>query len=303
MSASEVREAYRESLTQLTGTHRHIILSLAKLAFDYSKTHAPIIVDVILKRIKEVRMLNLLSSVTGNSCFSSFEQVPNNQMLPLIYLVDAIVKNHEDPYKKLFESAGVLTSFVYIFRSLSDADSRVALYKLRQTWTAVFPESKLRELDVIINRDCDPKWPVTPARANIHINPAVFANSDSEAIRRAKEVEEKRKVEALRLEQERLSMQIEALKRTKEALASNPKVKKVTLSFISKIVSKTVPYLFQASEPTPAVNSSISQVCIQNQVSNKNHHSSLYLVTPNDFCFKRSWCLSSSDTLSFIFCR
>ena len=48
------------------------------------------------------------------------------------------------------------------------------MFKLRQTWSDVFPLKKLYALDVRV-KSIDPAWPITaplPTAASIHLNPA-----------------------------------------------------------------------------------------------------------------------------------
>ncbi len=56
-----------------------------------------------------------------------------------------------------------------------DEKTRQSMYKLRQTWTALFPNSKMYALDIRVNQ-IDPAWPVTAKPpetgiASIHVNP------------------------------------------------------------------------------------------------------------------------------------
>ena len=48
------------------------------------------------------------------------------------------------------------------------------MYKLRQTWTPLIPNAKLYGIDVKIQSNLDPAWPVTataPEQTIIHVNP------------------------------------------------------------------------------------------------------------------------------------
>lgn len=46
------------------------------------------------------------------------------------------------------------------------------MFRLRQTWSDVFPPKKLYALDVRV-KSIDPAWPITaPAPTSIHLNPA-----------------------------------------------------------------------------------------------------------------------------------
>lgn len=59
-----------------------------------------------------------------------------------------------------------------------DESTRASMFKLRQTWSDVFPPKKLYALDVRV-KSIDPAWPITapaPSTAmathSIHLNPA-----------------------------------------------------------------------------------------------------------------------------------
>ena len=48
------------------------------------------------------------------------------------------------------------------------------MFKLRQTWTPLFPNAKLYSIDVKIQNGLDPAWPLTataPEQTSIHVNP------------------------------------------------------------------------------------------------------------------------------------
>lgn len=53
------------------------------------------------------------------SGLETFGQVPSEQMLPLMYLIDSICKNHGSPYKELFQQ-GLVSNFVFIFQTVSE---------------------------------------------------------------------------------------------------------------------------------------------------------------------------------------
>jgi len=55
------------------------------------------------------------------------------------------------------------------------------MFKLRQTWSDVFPPKKLYALDVRV-KSIDPAWPVTaPPPTSIHLNPAFLPSKVSNA--------------------------------------------------------------------------------------------------------------------------
>ena len=46
-------------------------------------------------------------------------KVPADQMLPLMYLIDSICKNHGSPYKEMFNH-NLVSNFAYIFQQVSE---------------------------------------------------------------------------------------------------------------------------------------------------------------------------------------
>ena len=53
-----------------------------------------------------------------------------------------------------------------------EESTRASMFKLRQTWSDVFPPKKLYALDVRV-QSIDPAWPITaPPPSSIHVNPA-----------------------------------------------------------------------------------------------------------------------------------
>ena len=96
--------------------------------------------------------------------------------------MDSIVKNHSDPYKRLF-GVNVASIFGHVFK-YSNEKGRSSLFKLRGTWTDVFTPSALLDLDKNANK-MDPAWPILkpkPSATNIHINPAVFGRNTNVSI-------------------------------------------------------------------------------------------------------------------------
>ena len=46
-------------------------------------------------------------------------KVPADQMLPLMYLIDSICKNHGSPYKEMFNT-NLVSNFAHIFQQVSE---------------------------------------------------------------------------------------------------------------------------------------------------------------------------------------
>ncbi|KAK1875209.1 Pre-mRNA cleavage complex 2 protein Pcf11 [Dissostichus eleginoides] len=95
------------------------------------------------------------------------------EKLPVLYLVDSIVKNVGGEYLAVF-AKNLITSFICVFEKV-DENTRKSLFKLRSTWEDVFPLKKLYALDVRVN-SVDPAWPIkalppSVSNASIHVNP------------------------------------------------------------------------------------------------------------------------------------
>ncbi|XP_066967762.1 pre-mRNA cleavage complex 2 protein Pcf11-like isoform X1 [Macrobrachium rosenbergii] len=153
MTSQEVADEYRSSLSDLTLNSKPLITMLTMLA-EENLTHASVIVRVIEEQIQT-----------------------SNIKLPLMYLIDSILKNVGKDYIKLF-AQNIINTFTFVFEK-SDEKTRKKLYELRHTWNEVFPKSKLYMLDTKV-QSVDPAWPVAAgtssgaAAKTIHINPNVI---------------------------------------------------------------------------------------------------------------------------------
>ncbi|XP_068232652.1 pre-mRNA cleavage complex 2 protein Pcf11-like isoform X1 [Palaemon carinicauda] len=153
MTSQEVADEYRSSLSDLTLNSKPLITMLTMLA-DENLTHAAVIVKVIEEQIQS-----------------------SNIKLPLMYLIDSILKNVGKNYIKLF-AHNIIDTFTFVFEK-SDEKTRKKLYELRHTWNEVFPKSKLYMLDTKV-QSVDPAWPVAAGASGggtaktIHINPNVI---------------------------------------------------------------------------------------------------------------------------------
>ncbi|NP_001007308.1 pre-mRNA cleavage complex 2 protein Pcf11 [Danio rerio] len=99
-------------------------------------------------------------------------KAPPVEKLPVLYLVDSIVKNVGGAYLEVF-AKNLVNSFICVFEKV-DEGTRKSLFKLRSTWDEIFPLKKLYALDVRVN-SVDPAWPIKPlppnVNASIHVNP------------------------------------------------------------------------------------------------------------------------------------
>merc|ERR1719411_1287185 len=252
--AREVAEKYRETLVTLTINNKIVINTLTEIAKEDTK-YANVIVDCIEARLRKV---------------------PADQMLPLMYLIDSICKNHGSPYKEMFNH-NLVSNFAYIFQQVSEkaktpkeiakaAQVRSLLYKLRLTWGGsyqVFTPAVLHQLDVKIKK-IDPAWPVThpkPApsapvpidrsasNTKIHVNPNFVSKTVKE---KTPPMEDE--AERIKLKQMQLDMQILQLK--KEMPGQKPVTDGSTIS------STTSPGLTPERKSPPSVNSSSAAVSL-----------------------------------------
>uniref|UniRef100_A0A8C6NY37 Pre-mRNA cleavage complex 2 protein Pcf11 n=1 Tax=Nothobranchius furzeri TaxID=105023 RepID=A0A8C6NY37_NOTFU len=102
---------------------------------------------------------------------AQISKAPTMEKLPVLYLVDSIVKNVGGEYLAVF-AKNLITSFICVFEKV-DENTRKSLFKLRSTWDEVFPLKKLYALDVRVN-SLDPAWPIKPLPSPtnaIHVNP------------------------------------------------------------------------------------------------------------------------------------
>ncbi|XP_071362024.1 pre-mRNA cleavage complex 2 protein Pcf11 [Trachinotus anak] len=110
---------------------------------------------------------------------AQISKAPTTEKLPVLYLVDSIVKNVGGEYLAVF-AKNLITSFICVFEKV-DENTRKSLFKLRSTWDDVFPLKKLYALDVRVN-SLDPAWPIKPlpptVNASIHVNPKFLKQSE-----------------------------------------------------------------------------------------------------------------------------
>ncbi|KAM9846851.1 pre-mRNA cleavage complex 2 protein Pcf11 isoform 2-T2 [Aulostomus maculatus] len=110
---------------------------------------------------------------------AQISKAPATEKLPVLYLVDSIVKNVGGEYLAVF-AKNLITSFICVFEKV-DENTRKSLFKLRSTWDEVFPLKKLYALDVRVN-SVDPAWPIKPlpptVNASIHVNPKFLKQSE-----------------------------------------------------------------------------------------------------------------------------
>ncbi|KAG5886429.1 hypothetical protein JTB14_035721 [Gonioctena quinquepunctata] len=150
----EIKAEYASSLADLTFNSKPLINVLTMLA-DENSPNAKVIVEAIETHLSKVS---------------------TDVKLPILYLIDCIVKNVGGTYTSLF-SQNIVSTFCGVFKAV-DEKTRAEMFKLRQTWNEVFPQMKLYAIDVQINL-LDPAWPVTamPPSNRIHFNPKFLKSS------------------------------------------------------------------------------------------------------------------------------
>ncbi|KAK2163156.1 hypothetical protein LSH36_84g01011 [Paralvinella palmiformis] len=157
--ADEIAAEYKTSLEDLTFNSKPVINMLTMVA-EENIDYAEQIVGVIEERLNKVHP---------------------SQKLPVLYLIDSILKNIKNStYHDLFKT-NIVTLFAAVFEKV-DEKTRQAMYKLRQTWTDIFGNKKLYSLDVRISQ-IDPAWPITAkppeVPVTIHVNPKFLTKQQS----------------------------------------------------------------------------------------------------------------------------
>ncbi|XP_071452534.1 uncharacterized protein Pcf11 isoform X2 [Hetaerina americana] len=152
--SKEVADEYASSLADLTVNSKPLINMLTILA-EENIDHAPAIVQAVEKHLTKV--------------------MPEIK-LPVLYLIDSIVKNVGRAYVSLF-TQNIVSTFCSVFVKV-DERTRSQMFKLRQTWNDVFPLKKLYAVDVRVN-SMDPAWPITAPTptTSIHLNPRFLSMS------------------------------------------------------------------------------------------------------------------------------
>lgn len=142
---NQIVDNYKLSLMDLTGNSKSLINQLTMLA-EHHIEYAAAIVQAVENHLKAVS---------------------RPIKLPILYLIDSIVKNVKGVYLDLF-TRNIVDTFCGVFKEVEEV-TRKAMYVLRQTWTGVFPAETLQCLDVAV-RCIDPAWPVI-VEYNVQDNP------------------------------------------------------------------------------------------------------------------------------------
>ncbi|VDP13207.1 unnamed protein product [Onchocerca flexuosa] len=162
-NAEEAALEYRQALDDLKDNNKMQINLMTILADDYN-SFSKEIVTVIAQQIMKV--------------------IPP-QKLAVMYVMDSILKNVTGAgnYKEHIEKI-VYKIFLHVFET-GDERTRLALHKLRQTWTGIFQRSTLYKIDLAVNA-IDPAWPiVTPQPVSTSVSghrPQPQMNSEKKKI-------------------------------------------------------------------------------------------------------------------------
>ncbi|XP_035442631.2 pre-mRNA cleavage complex 2 protein Pcf11 isoform X3 [Spodoptera frugiperda] len=210
--SKEVAEEYASSLADLTVNSKPLINMLTILA-EENIDHAGVIVETVEKHL---------------------EKVHPDIKLPVLYLVDSIIKNVGGAYTQKF-SQSIVNMFTRTFKQVIIVDEKIRsqMFKLRETWHDVFPATKLYQLDVKVNL-IDPAWPIQaqPQQSNIHTTATTSTTVTPAAVVPAEEDEKMRNIlakkeqELLMLQRKKVEMELEQMRRQVE-LAEKTVTKKV----------------------------------------------------------------------------
>uniref|UniRef100_A0A182PRR4 Pre-mRNA cleavage complex 2 protein Pcf11 n=1 Tax=Anopheles epiroticus TaxID=199890 RepID=A0A182PRR4_9DIPT len=186
--AKQIEKEYLSSLADLNVNSKPLINMLTILA-EENLEYAQIIVHAVEKHLAKV--------------------APDVK-LPILYLVDSIVKNVGKQYQMLFSQV-IVNMFCGVFQTVNEK-IREKMFSLRQTWNDVFQQSKLYTLDVKIN-SIDPGWPITAqlkskAPTAIHVNPMFLkANGPEPTIAMQQQLRDKQR-ELLELQARKLELEL-----------------------------------------------------------------------------------------------
>ncbi|XP_035773980.1 uncharacterized protein LOC118456936 isoform X2 [Anopheles albimanus] len=231
--SQEIEKEYLSSLADLNVNSKPLINMLTILA-EENVEYAPVIVKSVENHLA---------------------QVGPEVKLPILYLVDSIVKNVGKQYQSLFSQV-IVNMFCGVFETVNER-VREKMFGLRQTWNDVFPQSKLYALDIKIN-SIDPGWPITaqlkpkgpPA---IHINPNFLKGVPEQTAAIHAELEKKRQ-ELLELQTRKLELELLA---TKKRIEEQEKQLSLQADSVAKGLPSTVRKTLENAaivHPSAAIN-------------------------------------------------
>lgn len=225
--AKEIETEYLSSLADLNVNSKPLINMLTILA-EENLDYAPIIVNAVEKHLAKVQ--------------PEFK-------LPILYLVDSIVKNVGKQYQQLFSQV-IVNMFCGVFETVNEK-VREKMFSLRQTWNEVFPQSKLYALDIKIN-SIDPGWPITAQLKTskspaIHVNPMFLKNQIPDPNLDMQQQLRDKQRELLELQAKKLELELIA---TKKRIEEQEKLLVVQTASVTKEPTADL------KRPAPTVGSS-----------------------------------------------
>ncbi|XP_037871150.1 pre-mRNA cleavage complex 2 protein Pcf11 isoform X2 [Bombyx mori] len=225
--SKEISEEYASSLADLTVNSKPLINMLTILA-EENIEHAGVIVETVEKHL---------------------EKVHPDIKLPVLYLVDSIIKNVGGAYTQKF-SQSIVNMFTRTFKQV-DEKIRSQMFKLRETWHDVFPATKLYQLDVKVNL-IDPAWPIQaqPQQSNIHPPASTPVLTDEE-----RTIIAKKEQELLMLQKKKIELELEQTRKQLEVAEKN--AKKVVTAVPPVVAAATAPV---APAATPLVSVAAPEV-------------------------------------------
>ncbi|XP_061394405.1 uncharacterized protein LOC133329962 [Musca vetustissima] len=183
-----VAEEYLSSLSDLNCNSKPLINMLTMLA-EENIEYAGVIVKVVEQHIAKV---------------------PPEFKLPILYLIDSIVKNVKGTYVQLFSQC-IVSLFCGVFEKVNEK-IRERMYALRQTWNEVFSAQKLYALDVKVKR-LDNNWPITAKQPSIHVNPNFLKTANQAIPTEMEQILKDKTRELLELKKRKLELELEATKK------------------------------------------------------------------------------------------
>ncbi|XP_065206931.1 uncharacterized protein LOC135836194 isoform X2 [Planococcus citri] len=148
---AEIREAYSTSLQDLSFHNSKLLIEVLTDIADESKEYAHVVVSCIVERL---------------------EKVADPLKLPVLYLIDSIIKRVGSEYSELF-CKHIPRLFALVYKQ-GDETIRQKLSKLRGCWGILVPAPVLSQLDRMVQA-IDSTWSFSQSSTSIHVNPKFFA--------------------------------------------------------------------------------------------------------------------------------
>lgn len=176
----EVTSQYTEGLLGLTLNSKPIINNLTIIAEENVDSSA-VIVRLIESRIAQVcySPANLCITIV---CLLNF-QADTDKKLPVIYLLDSIIKNVGGVYLQLF-SKNIINTYCNAFEKL-DTNNRISMVHLLKTWIGVFPQEQVSaiqdRISALVPSNPNAAQPTNQPNA-IHVNPRYLQRGPNDRV-------------------------------------------------------------------------------------------------------------------------